>query len=184
MTIAFRILPLAGALTVGLAIAPAHAHDPHGWDHPSMSWCAVPCVAPGDAMIGPHRPGYGYGGHHMGPGMMGHHMGYGHGPHMWGRGAGEEPQPGPGMGMGPGMGPGMGRGMMRGDGAAGEDLDIEGARRLLQRHLDWHGNPNLKVGNVTVQDDDTILAEIVTKDDSLVRRLFVDRQTGWMRPDD
>lgn len=48
--------------------------------------------------------------------------------------------------------------------------------------LAWQGNPNLRVGDVEETDDDTIVAEIVTQDGTLVQRLRVDRHTGWMQP--
>jgi hypothetical protein len=35
---------------------------------------------------------------------------------------------------------------------------------------------------VSEKDDDTIVAEIVTQEGSLVQRLEVDRHTGWTRP--
>jgi hypothetical protein len=60
---------------------------------------------------------------------------------------------GPGM-MGPGYGMGHGYGMQ---------------------------NPNLKLGKVEEKDEDTIVAEIVTNDGSLVDRFEVDRHTGRMR---
>ncbi|MDT8345429.1 MAG: hypothetical protein RQ752_13480, partial [Thermohalobaculum sp.] len=124
----------------------------------------------GPGMMG---PGMGYG---MGPGMMGGGMGYGMGPGMMG--------PGMGYGMGPGMmGPGMGYGM--GQGAAeplDRDLSAEAAQHVLEHRLAWGGNPNLKLGKVEVRDDDTIDAEIVTKDGSLVERLEIDRHTGRMQP--
>ena len=52
----------------------------------------------------------------------------------------------------------------------------------LQQRLDWYGNPNLKLGKVEEKDAGSIIAEILTKDDSLVERLEVDRRSGWTRP--
>jgi hypothetical protein len=97
----------------------------------------------------------------MGPGMMGYgHMGSGHmGPCRMGGG---------------GVGPGGYQGEQKA-------LETDDVRAMLERHLAWHGNPRLKLGEVKEADDDTILAEIVTVDDSLVQRLKVDRRTGWMR---
>lgn len=96
---------------------------------------------------------------------------------------------GPGMMMGPGSG--MGSGMMGsaegGAPCAGiapdadRDLDADDVRASLERSLDWHGNKRLKVGEVTETDDDTVVAEIVTVDGSLVQRLEVDRHTGRMQ---
>jgi hypothetical protein len=90
-----------------------------------------------------------------------------------------------GQGMGQGMGPGYGTGPgmrqpLRQDLTVGEVEHILGHR--LAWRLAWHGNPNVKVGTVEAIDDDTIVAEIVTQDGSLVQRLEVDRHTGWMQP--
>ena len=115
----------------------------------------------------------------MGPGMMGQGMGPGMmGPCPYGQG-----MMGPGMmgqGMGPGMmGPGMGPGSMA---ALPQDLSVENVRHMLEHQLTWQGNPNLKLGKVEERDEDTIVAEIVTQDGSLVQRLQVDRHTGMMQP--
>lgn len=85
----------------------------------------------------------------------------------------------------------MGRGMMGSDiGGASEDsgrvvpsrdLTIEDVRHFLEHRLETRGNKRLKVGAVTAQDDDRIVAEIMTVDDSLVELLEVDRHTGGMR---
>jgi hypothetical protein len=133
-------------------------------------------MAPG--MMGPGMMGPGMMGPMMGPGMMG--------PGMMGQGT----WPGMMMGMGPGM---MGRGMM-GPGMMGQgmgpgpmtalpqDLSVENVRHMLEHQLAWQGNPNLKLGKVEEKDEDTILAEIVTQDGSLVQRLQIDRHTGSMQP--
>ncbi len=113
-----------------------------------------------------------------------------HGQGQYGQGTGHgmmgQAPMGPGM-MGQGMGPGMmmGRGMVgQGPGtmALPQDLSVESVRHMLEHQLAWQGNPNLKLGNVEEKDEDTILAEIVTRDGSLVRRLQVDRHTGMMQP--
>ena len=116
----------------------------------------------------------------MGPGMMGM-MGSGTGP-----GSG---MMGPVPGMAPGMGTGMGMGFGPGPMMAlvwpqtlPKDLGIEDVRRLFEHRLAWHGNDRLKLGAVTEKDADTIVAEIVTVDGSLVQRFEIDRHTGWMRP--
>jgi hypothetical protein len=51
----------------------------------------------------------------------------------------------------------------------------------LERWLSWQGNPRLKVGNVA-EKEGTITADIVTTDNSLVQRLSVDRNSGFVRP--
>ncbi|MEX0696256.1 MAG: hypothetical protein WD099_01805 [Dongiaceae bacterium] len=123
-------------------------------------------------------PGYGGGAAPTGPGMMGSGM---MGPGMMGSGM---------MGSGM-MGPGMGGQGMTGPGMQGDlglhvvpskDLSTDDVRHFLEHRLAVQGNERLKVGEVKEADDDTILADIVTVDDSLVRRWAVDRHTGAMRP--
>jgi len=100
---------------------------------------------------------------------------------------GMEPEMGPSEGMGPrGMRqPGMMRG--RGVGPAllygppAEGITVERARTMLEGALAWHGNPRLKLGMVEEQNEDTIIAEILTVDDSLVQRLVIDRAAGAIR---
>ncbi len=113
------------------------------------------------------------GGH--GPGMMG--PGMGHGPAMMGHG--------PGMGHGHGM---MGRGGKSGCGpdamggsSVDKELSAEDVTKILEGRLAWRGNDRLKVGKVEEKDEKTIIAEIVTVDDSLVKRLEFDRRTGAHR---
>jgi len=101
-------------------------------------------------------PGYG-----MGPGMMGQYQGYGMGPGMMG--------PYQGYGMSPGYG---GQQMM------GRDLTADDVRHMLEHRLQWNGNERLKVGEVQEVDGDTIMADIVTVDGSLVDRFRIDRHTG------
>jgi hypothetical protein len=105
-------------------------------------------------------PGYG-----MGPGMMG--PGYGMGPGMMQ----------PGYGMGPGMvGPRYG--------GPGQPLNLsaDDVRGFFERQLEAGGNERLKVGKVEALDADTIEAQIVTVDDSLVATYRVDRHTGAIVP--
>jgi hypothetical protein len=100
---------------------------------------------------------------------------------------GMEPEIGPSEGMGPrGMRqPGMMRGRGMGPallyGPPAEGITVERARAMLEGVLAWHGNPRLKLGTVEEQNDDTIVAEILTVDDSLVQRLAIDRATGTFR---
>jgi hypothetical protein len=85
--------------------------------------------------------------------------------------------------MGQGQMPMMGSGMMgQGDAYLVHDLSGEDVRHVLEHRLTRIGMPNLTVGNVEEQDADTVLAEIVTKDGTLVQRLSVDRHTGAMTP--
>jgi len=94
--------------------------------------------------------------------------------------------------MGPpgpwGYGPPMMHGhMMRGSGpppwsswssARNLDLSVDAVKAEAERWVAWQGNPRLKLGDVKEKDADTITAEIVTKDNSLVERLAVDRHSG------
>jgi len=95
------------------------------------------------------------------------------------------------MMMGPGMGPGMGQGMMMGPGmmdqgmgwALPQDLSEDQVRHMLSHRLAWQRNPDLKLGKVEALDDNTITAEILGADGSVVRKLEIDRHTGAMHPE-
>jgi hypothetical protein len=58
------------------------------------------------------------------------------------------------------------------------DLSIDEAKILMQARLIKRGNDRLKVGKIIEKDDTTYLVQIVTVDDSLVRELEIDRNTG------
>ena len=113
------------------------------------------------------------GGYGPGAGMMG---GYGRG-WMHGRGANAE--------FGPENCPHF-QGGLAGPGASGQqgnlNLSTDDVRKRLEGWLTWQGNPRLKVGEVKEKDADTIEADILTKDNSLVQRFAVDRHTGSYRP--
>lgn len=86
-------------------------------------------------------------------------------------------------GMGPGMmgGPGaMGaaQNCPRFQAATGQEVTVDSIKAFFEQRLAMHNNPNLKVGAVTQKDDKTIVADIVTKDGSLVNRIAVDKATG------
>ena len=130
------------------------------------------------------------GGH--GPGMISPGMGHGYG--MMGRGMGQGHGMSQGHGMmGQGHGKGHGYGMMGrggksgcGPGAMGgssvdKELSVEDVTKILEGRLAWRGNDRLKVGKVEEKDENTIIAEIVTVDDSLVKRVEFDRKTGRHR---
>ena len=51
----------------------------------------------------------------------------------------------------------------------------------MERMLAWQGNPNLKLGDVKEKDADTITADVVTKDNSLVQRFDFNRHDGSYR---
>ncbi len=57
-------------------------------------------------------------------------------------------------------------------------LTIEDVRHHFEHRVARRGNKRLKVGEVKKVDEDTITADIVTVDDSLVRRLRVDLHSG------
>lgn len=58
------------------------------------------------------------------------------------------------------------------------DLSLDEAKILAQAHLIKRGNDRLKVGSVTEKSDKTYLVKIVTVDNSLVREMEIDRNTG------
>jgi hypothetical protein len=109
-------------------------------------------------------PGYGYG---MGPGMMGPGYGYGYGM-------------GPGM-MGPGYGYGQGPQYGRQYGQPEKPLDKDQAKQQVEDYLKSSRNPNLKIGEVKEKGNDYEV-NIVTKEGSLVSKVLVNKDTGWMRP--
>jgi hypothetical protein len=97
---------------------------------------------------------------------------------------------GGGWGMGPGMmyRGGMGPGMMYGYGYGygpqyqqrQTPLEKKDAETMVQNYLTATRNPNLKLGKIT-EEGSTFAAEIVTKNGSLVDKLLIDKNTGWMR---
>jgi hypothetical protein len=156
---------LAGALFV--YNSPVSAHGPGGW-----------------GMMGGYGPGYGHmGGWGGGPGAgwncpaFAQGGGYGPGYHMRGWGGGY----GPGMMQGYGYGPGYNRSDAQNNQTL--NLTIDDVKSRMERWLAWRDNPRLKLGEVKEKDADTITADIVTKDNSVVQRFIVDRHTGFTRPD-
>ena len=167
---------------------------------------ALALVATSAAAHGTGQGGYGPGQGGYGPGMgmmMGHNqmmtpagmMGPGYGQRGMGmRGPAGYGMMGQAYGYGPGgtgvMGPGHGMtGQAYGQAPCGqaaaqtgEDLDIGDVQTRLERWLAMQGNDRLKLGKIEAVDDDTITAEIVTVDDSLVQKLAVDRHSGQMQP--
>jgi hypothetical protein len=153
-----------GTSALALAHGPgaAYTNQPCGWH---QGWHMGPMMGQQGQMP---MMGHGQG---MGPGMMGQQgqmpmMGHG----MMGHGMGSGM-----MGQGQGMGPGMMQPLR-------QDLTAADVQHMMEHRLSWQGNPNVKVGTVEEKDDDTIVAEIVTQDGSLVQRLEVDRHTGRMQP--
>jgi hypothetical protein len=101
----------------------------------------------------------------MGPGMMGRDMG----PGMMDREM-----------MGPGYerqyGPQYGPRRQQPD----KPLEEKDARAILQNYLQSKRNPNLKLGKIN-DIGNAFEAEVLTKDDSLVDKILVDKNTGSMR---
>jgi hypothetical protein len=109
-----------------------------------------------------------YSGQWMGPGMMGKGM---MGPCMGGQGM----MGGHGM-MGQGMmGPGHGHQQQ-----LQKPLEEKDARAILENYITNMKNPNLQLGKIN-DAGTTFEAEILTKDNSLVDKIMVDKKTGWMR---
>ena len=141
-------------------------------------YCGTPM---GPGMMG---PGYGMGpgmmgpGYGRGPGMMGPGYGYGPGTMHGGRGMGPGMM-GPGYGTGPGMmGPGYGYGPQYQP--PQKPLEEKDAKEIVENYVRSTRNPNLKAGTIT--DKDTYFeAEILTKNDTLVDKIMVDKYAGWMR---
>jgi hypothetical protein len=112
----------------------------------------------------------GYGGHMMGPGYGGYMMGPGYGNYMMGPGYG-------GYMMGPGYG-GYCGGNTTGT-YEGKSLTQKDTEAILNDYVGR--NPNLKVGEI--KDKGTYFeGTIVTKENSLVARYGIDKDTGWVRP--
>lgn len=96
---------------------------------------------------------------------------------------------GGGCGMGSMMGRGMGPGMM-GPGYGNpyepqyqqprKALEEREAKVILENYLKSTRNPNLKLGKVEDRGN-AFEAEILTKEDSLVDKIMVDKYTGGMR---
>ncbi len=104
----------------------------------------------------------------MVPGMMGHGMMMGGHGMMGGGMMG-------GQGM---MTPGMQQQQLQQQ--PQKPLEEKDARTILENYLKAVRNPNLKLGKV--RDLDYVFeAEIVTKENSLVDKIIVDKKTGWMR---
>lgn len=112
--------------------------------------------------------------------------------HAVGPGGGPGPMGGPGFGPCAG-GPaaaedGMGFGHRGHHGPWGQQanidrqLGVDDVRAIVAGRLAMRGNKRLKVGNVQEKDADTVIAEIVTVDNSLVDRLAIDRHTGRPTP--
>jgi len=149
-------------VVTGLVIGAATSASAHG-SGGSQGWGMMgPGSGSGYGWCPDDMMGHGMMGQGMGPGMM---MGHG----MMGQGM-------MGQGMGPGM---MGQGQMQ---PLREDLSVADVRHMMEHRLTWQGNPDHKLGKIEEKDSDTIIAEVVTKDGSPIRKFEVNRHTGSMRP--
>lgn len=83
------------------------------------------------------------------------------------------------MGKGRHMGGAMGRGHMRVTPV--QHLGIDDVSHFFRHRLERRGNDRLKLGAVKQKGEDTISAEIVTVDGSLVRTFEVDRHSGRVK---
>jgi hypothetical protein len=110
-------------------------------------------------------PGYGYG-YGMGPGMMGPGYGYGYGM-------------GPGM-MGPGYGGQYGPQYGPQYQQPQKPLDKDQVKEQVENYLKSTRNPNLKIGKIEEKGNEYEV-DIETKGGSLVDKLLVNKETGWIR---
>ena len=94
--------------------------------------------------------------------------------------------------MGPGMmGPGWRSGMMNPYGVDPDDpqqsdrpmgpLEQEDAEKIVQNYIEATRNPNLKLGKIE-DSGDAFRAQIVTRENSLVEEVLIDKDSGYMRP--
>jgi len=91
------------------------------------------------------------------------------------------------MMMGPMWGAGMNQGPwndLRYDayGRLIEPINKKQAEEIAQYYVNWTGNPNLKVGKIN-EKSNVFEVSIVTKDNSLVNKLAVDKETGSVQPE-
>ena len=129
-----------------------------------------------------NQPAYGQGfgmrggqmGYGKGYGMRGYHQGGGYGRHGGQMGYGMR-----GNQMGGGYGAqGYRMGMGFAPAAITAPVTVDSIKSIVAARLSMWSNPNLKLGEVVEKDENTISAEIVTIDGSLVQRLEFDRKTG------
>ena len=70
--------------------------------------------------------------------------------------------------------------MMHGGAGSGQPLSQDQAKMMVEHYLQMKGNPNLKLGKLT-DEKDYFVAEITTKDGSLVEKYQIDKNTGWFK---
>ena len=153
----FMFIAPVTLLAAFLILGTAYAHAPgSGFAQPQQNGWFCP--------YGAYQGGYG-----MGPGMMGY--GYGMGPGMMGYGMG------PGM-MGYGYGYNQQYQTPRTPQTPIKEKDAKG---IVENYLNSTRNPNLKLGKVK-DEGYAFEVDIVTKNNnSLVDKVLVDKNTGWLR---
>jgi len=150
-------------LAAFLILGTAYAHAPgSGFAQPQQNgWYCPYGTYQGGYAMGPGMMGYG-----MGPGMMG----YGMGPGMMGYG----------RGYGGMMGPGYGNNQQQYQ-QPQRTITEKDAKGIMENYLNSTRNPNLKLGKIK-DEGSAFEAEIVTKNNSsLVDKVLVDKNTGWLR---
>ena len=157
---------LALVLTVGLVFTNANAQMMGGGMGSGMGWGqGYGSQHQGGSRNHPNgNRGYGNDGYGMGPGMMGG-QGYGMGQGMMGPEYGSEPSR---------QFPNGGQQQLQ------QPIDKAQARSMVENYLQSTGNPNLKLGKIT-DDGSSFEANIVTKDNSMVDKILVDKNSGAMR---
>jgi hypothetical protein len=78
------------------------------------------------------------------------------------------------------MGPGYGYGYGPQYQQPQKPLDKSDAEAMVKNYLAATRNPNLKLGKIEDKGN-AFEADIVTKDNSLADKIFIDKNTGWMR---
>jgi hypothetical protein len=87
---------------------------------------------------------------------------------------------GPGM-MGPGYGHGSNQPYPYAQQQPQKPIDKDKVKSIVENYLKSTGNPNLKRGDIK-DEGQNFAADVVTKDNSLVDKILIDKKTGWMRP--
>ena len=116
--------------------------------------------------------------------MFDHALRMGHG-YGYSRGRGMMGGYGSGYGMGRGMmrynyGDGTGRGYGRPYPSTGKAIDAKEAEAMMKDYLKSSRNPNLKLGKIK-DIGKAFEAELLTKENSVVDKIHIDKNTGWMR---
>lgn len=73
-------------------------------------------------------------------------------------------------------------GMFGPDAKADKQLTGDDAKAIINGFVAMRGNKRLKAGEVTEKDADTLVADVVTVDNSLVQRFEINRKTGRFTP--